>query len=187
MNCNHSEELLALHAGGDLTLAEAAEVETHVAQCGVCSAELAAYRSARKALVELRTLDAAAGNAGPGDSLWTELDARLAAVDAVERHQRPWYRRSGWISSLAAAAVLTFTVPFAMQNLGSDDLPLDGDGTEVDGATRGGVAEGLIPANKEDFYRLFMPMQSSDLPPGLNSEALSTDAVAQENPDLKKL
>ena len=77
MSCTLKEELLALHAGGDLAVAEAAEVEAHVLQCSACAQELASYRAARESLLQLRELEPA----GPG--LWEEIDARLDVVDAV--------------------------------------------------------------------------------------------------------
>ena len=65
MSCNLPEELLALHAGGDLTVAEASQVETHIATCVPCAAELEAYRSAREALLEIREEEQ------PEVSLWS--------------------------------------------------------------------------------------------------------------------
>lgn len=110
MSCTLKEELLALHAGGDLPVAEAAEVEQHVLQCDHCAHELAAYRSARESLQALRGEEAAS----PG--LWEELDARLDVIDATSRHQRPWYARYGLGAPLAAAAALLLTLQFLPDN-----------------------------------------------------------------------
>ena len=55
MSCTLKEELIALHAGGDLPVAEAAEVEQHVLQCKRCAHVLASYRSARETLLTLRS------------------------------------------------------------------------------------------------------------------------------------
>lgn len=106
MSCNLPEELLALHAGGDLTVAEASQVETHIATCAPCAAELEAYRSAREALLEIREEEQ------PEVSLWSELDARLDAVDAAGRHRLPWFRRFGFAPVMMSAAALLLAVVF---------------------------------------------------------------------------
>jgi|SaaInl4_150m_RNA_FD_contig_51_1137085_length_1799_multi_3_in_0_out_0_2 hypothetical protein len=106
MSCNLPEELLALHAGGDLTVAEASQVESHIATCAPCAAEIEAYRSARHALLEIRE------ESQPEISLWTELDARLDAVDAAGRHRLPWFRRFGFAPVMMTAAALLLAVVF---------------------------------------------------------------------------
>lgn len=106
MSCKHYEPLLALHAGGDLPVAEAAEVEAHLLQCGECSAELAGYRGAREALLAARPAQSAPVG------LWSELDARLEAVDAATRHRRGWLRSWGLPSTLATAAALLIAIRF---------------------------------------------------------------------------
>ena len=51
MNCLDWEERIALYAGGDLTGAEAAEVERHVADCAGCQVF---WSGLRETLAELR-------------------------------------------------------------------------------------------------------------------------------------
>ena len=143
MSCTLKEELLALHAGGDLALAEAAEVEAHVLQCSACAQELASYRAARESLLQLRELEPA----GPG--LWEEIDARLDVVDATTRHQRPWYARYGFGAPLAAAAALILTLQF---------LPENG---EVDPAGVG-TSDGSIAMEDEDNPQL-RPADANEL------------------------
>ncbi len=106
MSCNLPEELLALHAGGDLTVAEASQVETHIATCAPCAAELDAFRAARQALQGIRQ------ESQPEISLWSELDARLDAVDAAGRHRLPWFRRFGFAPVMMSAAALLLAVVF---------------------------------------------------------------------------
>jgi anti-sigma factor RsiW len=152
MSCTLPEENLALHAGGDLPVAEAAEVESHILSCGSCAKELAAFRDARAALLDLRVSKV------PSLSLWSELDARLDAVDATVRHRRPWFRRLGPVSSLAAAAalVLGFTL-YPTDDLASADPGqlnnlVAQDSNPVDGSPQ------LIPASQQELLDLmFMP------------------------------
>ncbi len=121
MSCNLPEELLALHAGGDLTVAEASQVETHIAKCAPCAAELEAFRAARLALQEIRE------EAQPEVSLWAELDARLDAVDAAGRHRLPWFRRFNFAPVMMSAAALLLAVVFypeGKDNIGTGDEPV---------------------------------------------------------------
>lgn len=50
MNCPTVDELLPLHAYGDLSADEAAEVDGHLAECPGCRAEFAALTAVRQAL-----------------------------------------------------------------------------------------------------------------------------------------
>ena len=110
MSCTFNEELLALHAGGDLAVAEAAEVEQQVLQCEHCAQVLASYRAARESMLVLRGEEPAS----PG--LWEGMEARLDVIDATSRHQRPWYARYGVGAPLAAAAALLLTLQFLPDN-----------------------------------------------------------------------
>lgn len=153
MSCTLKEEFLALHAGGDLPVAEAAEVEEHVLQCGSCAHELAAYRASRDVLL------AARAPKSEGLGLWDEIEARLDVVDATTRHQRPWYAKYGFGAPLAAAAALVLTLQF---------LPNGGEVNPADGAGSGMVAQegdpetdGLQRANNDDLAELlrYVPAQ----------------------------
>ena len=52
MTCRDWEERIALHAGGDLPAAEAAEIEAHLAGCEGCRGAAAAYGAGMEFLRE---------------------------------------------------------------------------------------------------------------------------------------
>ena len=54
MNCEEVREILAAFVGGELSEAERASAEGHLAVCAACSRELDGYREARAELAALR-------------------------------------------------------------------------------------------------------------------------------------
>ena len=146
MSCALKEERLALHSGGDLPVAEAAEVELHVLQCESCARKLATYRSARNSLLALR------GEVSASPGLWEELEVRLDVIDATSRHRRPWYFGRGLGASLVAAALLlTLRLLPESGDVNSPDV--------VGGNSRSiGMQEGydpqLRPADKSELVEL---------------------------------
>lgn len=172
MSCTLKEELLALHAGGDLPVAEAAEVEQHVLQCAHCAQELAGYRSARESLLVLR------GEEPATPALWEELDARLDVIDATSRHQRPWYARYGLGAPLAAAAALILTLQFLPD--GGEVDPAGVNGGEGAVAMEEGDDPQLRPADKDELAELLkfsVPAQIN----GAESEGLVSRQVNSED------
>jgi anti-sigma factor RsiW len=96
MNCLDWEERIALYAGGDLTGAEAAEVERHVADCAGCQVF---WSGLRETLSELR--ESHAEEIAP---------AHFAAVRArvmgeIDRERKVW-RRLAWVSGVGIAAAV---------------------------------------------------------------------------------
>ena len=96
MNCVEWEERVALHAGGDLTGAEAAAVERHLGECSACQLLWSGVRES------LSVLQAAHAEL-PAAADFTAVRSRVRAE--LERRARPWGRLA-WISGVAAAAVL---------------------------------------------------------------------------------
>jgi anti-sigma factor RsiW len=167
MSCTLKEELLALHAGGDLPVAEAAEVEQHVLQCGNCAKELASYRSARESLMALR------GESLAVEGLWAEIEARLDVVDATTRHQRPWYARYSFGAPLAAAAALVLAVQLMPE--GGEQAPNGGaDGEQI--AQEDPV---LQPASHDELADLFLHSTPAEVDP-IQTDGLVSRPVSSE-------
>jgi hypothetical protein len=96
MNCADWEARVALHAGGDLTGAKAAEVEQHLGECSACQL---LWSGVRESLSELR----AAHEQLPGPAHFTAVRGRVMAE--LERSARPW-RRLARICGVAAVTAL---------------------------------------------------------------------------------
>lgn len=96
MNCVEWETQVALHAGGDLTGAEATAVERHLGQCSACQV---LWSGVRESLAVLQAAHAEL----PAPADFTAVRARVRVQ--LERRARPWGRLA-WISGVAAAAVL---------------------------------------------------------------------------------
>ncbi|MFQ5749289.1 MAG: anti-sigma factor family protein, partial [Planctomycetota bacterium] len=111
MNCRSAKRLLPLHCGGDLPLPKAERLGQHLSGCPACRRELEAYRSMRRFLAPLRE---EAPLLAPG--LWDRLEPRLEAVDAAMQLRRPWYRRSGVVTSLAAGFLGVVLLPFLLRD-----------------------------------------------------------------------
>jgi len=100
-----SEATLALHAGGDLGAFARWRTERHLAKCGQCREELAAFGATREIVTELAEL--------PADLNWNRLAAEmkanirlgLAAGECV-RTGPPALRDSRWFTG--ARAVVAF-------------------------------------------------------------------------------
>ena len=100
MNCANWEERIALHAGGDLEGAEAAEMERHLADCPGCQLF---WSGMKGTLADLQ--DAHAGGVRAAD-----LAAVRAGVMAeIERGRRVW-RRLAWVSGVGIAAAVLLAV-----------------------------------------------------------------------------
>ena len=105
----HPDELISASLKGDLTEAEQAELDAHLARCERCRATLAAFGTERRILSGLPVADP------PRD-----LSARVRAGIESGRSPGPWWlRRGGLIAiggSLATAAVAVLAV-LAFNNL----------------------------------------------------------------------
>jgi Putative zinc-finger len=96
MNCLEWETRVALHAGGDLTGAEAVEVERHLGECSGCRIFWSELRDS------LAVLQAAHAQV-PAAAHFTAVRSRVMAE--LERSARPW-RWVAWIAAAAAVSAL---------------------------------------------------------------------------------
>lgn len=107
MTCRRMSELIPLHSGGDLSLGEAAEVESHLVGCPACASLAASHRTARAQLQD------SLGSVEPvPPGLWAEIEPRLDAVDAAQRLSAP-RRRNLFLGMglMTAAASIAFFLP----------------------------------------------------------------------------
>ena len=108
MNCSDWEERIALHAGGDLPPAEAAEVERHLRECAGCQVLASELQQSLAWLKEEHDEPL------PG----AHFLAVRARVMAELEHQRwrgaPWARRR-WGYGLAAAAAVVLLAMLALR------------------------------------------------------------------------
>jgi hypothetical protein len=96
MNCVDWQERIALHAGGDASPGEAAEVERHLGECPGCQVF---WSGMKESLAVLREVHAELPDAAHFTAVRTRVIAEL------ERSRHPW-RRLAWISGVAAALML---------------------------------------------------------------------------------
>jgi hypothetical protein len=102
MSCQEWEERIALHAGGDLSLAEAAAVEHHLAGCAPCRETAAAYGWGLDLLRE-------AHREPLPEAHFAAVRARVLAELGTAR-QPVWRRPWAWVLAAGAAAVLAALV-----------------------------------------------------------------------------
>jgi len=94
MTCRDWEERIALHAGGDLPAADAAEVEAHLAACEDCRGVAAAYGAGIELLRE-------AHREPLGEAHYAAVRARV--LSELQQDRRPVWRWI-WVGGLAAVA-----------------------------------------------------------------------------------
>ncbi len=94
----HPEELLPWYVNGSLPENEMRQVEAHLAQCPVCERE-AALLSAMREQAKENVEDI------PAEFAWQRLRRDMHC-----NHGRSGVKRSWWVPSLAAAAVLTIAI-----------------------------------------------------------------------------
>ena len=95
MNCRDWEERIALHAGGDLPPAEAAEVERHLRECAGCQVLASGLKQSLALLKEAHDEPLAPAH-------FSAVRARVVAE--LEQKRRPLWAWA-WSFGLAAAAV----------------------------------------------------------------------------------
>jgi hypothetical protein len=100
MNCVEWETRVALHAGGDLTGAEAVELERHLGECSGCQVF---WSGLRESLAVLQSAHAVV----PDAAHFTAVRSRVMAK--LQPKARPW-RRLAWFSVAAAATAALLLV-----------------------------------------------------------------------------
>jgi anti-sigma factor RsiW len=100
MNCIDWEERIALHAGGDLPSAEAAEVERHLRECAACQVLASGLQQSLALLKEAHDELLAPAH-------FSAVRARVVAE--LEQARWPLWRRA-WSFGLAAAVVALLVV-----------------------------------------------------------------------------
>ena len=105
MNCSDLEERIALHAGGDLPPAEAAEVERHLRECAGCQVLASGLQQSLAWLKEEHDEPLA-------EAHFSAVRARVVAE--LENQRRPLWRRA-WGYGLAAVAVVALLVMLALR------------------------------------------------------------------------
>ena len=118
MTCAGVREALPLYVGGDLSVSEAAQVQQHLNQCSSCEHEWQTFQAAHADLLSLTP-----SSLSEPLPLWAAVEERLSAVDAVQRHQRPFWRKPVAWTSLAAAMLLAL-LPTLLSGDVSPDLSL---------------------------------------------------------------
>ena len=89
---DHVDELISASLTDDLTGAERAELDAHLARCEKCRATLAAFKAERRVLSGLPTADP------PRD-----LSARVRSGIASRRFGQPWWRRPAGLAAIGAS------------------------------------------------------------------------------------
>src|SRR5262245_27339487 len=116
MRCEHVQDLLPLHALGQLEPAEARGVREHLdAGCPRCASEAAAFQETLAALP--LSLDAAEPSPMAKARLMARVRKEAPAPPPARPAASPWRARAGWIA--AAAAVLLPLVNSALTSGGS--------------------------------------------------------------------
>lgn len=108
----HVDELISASLTGDLTEAERAELDAHLARCERCRATLAAFKSERRILSGL-----------PAASPPRDLAARVRA--GIEGgSDRAWWRRPIGLAALGTSAVTVAAVALALVVLSNQPPPV---------------------------------------------------------------
>ena len=104
MSCRKVRPLVALWAGGDLTVRQASRVEAHLARCEACRLLAERVRTSRAALAAI------AEEAPDGATLQLVRQRVLAGLDrapggTVSGRAHSWFPILGWKPALVAAAL----------------------------------------------------------------------------------
>ena len=104
---SHPDELISASLSGDLTDAERAALDAHLAGCETCRATLAAFKAERRIVSGLPIVDP------PRD-----LPARVRTGIEAGRFARPWWSRPGSVVPLLASAAVFAAVILAVNFFG---------------------------------------------------------------------
>jgi anti-sigma factor RsiW len=108
MNCSDWEERIALHAGGDLPPAEAAEVERHLRECAGCQVLASGLQRSLAWLKEEHDEPLAGAH-------FSAVRARVVAELEQQRRRGALWARRRWGYGLAAAAAVVLLAMLALR------------------------------------------------------------------------
>jgi hypothetical protein len=161
---NHDDELISASLTGDLSEAEQAELDRHLAECARCRDTLAAFSEERRLISGMRHV------AAPRD-----LGARVRA--GIESAATPWWRRPGLLVGIGASLATVTAAVLAVVVLG--DLvrqPVASTGSPQESASVGAsIAATASPSSGETVA----PTPS---PPGIAPEAIPPYYLAYAGP-----
>jgi anti-sigma factor RsiW len=153
-DCSNVEirELLPERAGGALSAADIARVEAHLADCGLCTAELALIQAARRSLRVAPVIDVAriasgvvAATTAPSRPQLVTSGARLSTLRPAPR-----LRWVGWKAAAAIAIAAAGIGSFAVWQSTDDTAPLPNAGAvavqPVPAAAAGATVSAPAPA-----------------------------------------
>lgn len=149
MNCRDAQELIPLHVGDDLPVADAEALEGHLENCALCEADYGRYAQAREDLLLLR--DEEAPTAPP---LWASvadglLERPTAAEPPTPTSRRGALLRALWRGGLAAALLVGVTAPIWLPE--ADPMqPAEG-GELAAGEDNGPRVQPVSPEELRDF------------------------------------
>ena len=153
----HPDELISASLTGELTDAERAELDAHLARCETCRATLAAFGAERRILGGLPVADA------PRD-----LSARVRAGIESRRFAGPWWRRPGPILALAASGLTVAAAALAIVVVGK--LPFGPVGQQsgspeptLSFAPSGSAAETIAPSPNQTTPPLLLSLEPGEL------------------------
>jgi hypothetical protein len=137
---SHPDELISASLSGDLTDAERAQLDAHLARCETCRATLAAFKAERRILSGLPVVDP------PRD-----LSARVRGGIESGRFAGPWWGRPGSVVPLLASAAVFAAAVLAVVVFGNLNPAPVGQETSspqasVSIAPSGSVIESVAPS-----------------------------------------
>lgn len=109
----------AAYVLGSLSSSERREYETHLADCTTCRAAVGEL-SGMPALLTLLSRDEAAAADDGGNPAPQSLNPKMLDDLLGEVRRRRWVRRTGWIMSAAAAAVMAVALVIALRPVHAD-------------------------------------------------------------------
>jgi hypothetical protein len=128
---SHPDELISASLSGDLTDAERAELDAHLAGCDSCRATLAAFTAERHILSGMPIAEP------PRD-----LSARVHSGIESGRFSGPWWNRPGSVVPLFASAAVFAAVVLAVTFFSNLHLGPVGQATASPGASTSATASG---------------------------------------------
>jgi anti-sigma factor RsiW len=116
VTCSQASELLTAFVDGELTAAEKAAVEAHLAGCAVCQAQVASLRAAIGTLAALPALE-------PSPAF---EEAVLAALRPTRTHRPHWARRAAvlLVAGGAVAAALVVVPKLGLRGASTSELAM---------------------------------------------------------------